>query len=216
MSHVVVSFQDIRLKLYTKLRVYRSKNWPKEIQSTVYNLNHLPRNKGRVPASFHSHMDDTKLPDKVKEETFSFAELEKVQNQPPKPGEFKIDDYVYELLPKKRLTKSSDYPVSQLTQISQVFKKPNAKTLYSLKDLKGNPIKGKFYKEDLYLSTKPRNNEYFNVSKILGRKKVGNKILVKVSYEGYSPSFNEWIPQADLLIPENERQEMIERFPIKK
>ena len=63
---------------------------------------------------------------------------------------------------------------------------------YLIKDLNNNPIKGSFYKQELQKTT---GQELFRISKII-RKKGHGKNLSKafVSWEGYGPEFNTWIP----------------------
>ena len=58
---------------------------------------------------------------------------------------------------------------------------------YLIKDLSNNPIKGSFYKQELQKTT---GQEIFRISKVI--KKKNNKAFV--SWEGYGPEFNTWIP----------------------
>ena len=58
---------------------------------------------------------------------------------------------------------------------------------YLIKDLNNNPIKGSFYKQELQKTT---GQEIFRISKVIRKK--GQKAFV--SWEGYGPEFNSWIP----------------------
>ena len=58
---------------------------------------------------------------------------------------------------------------------------------YLIKDLNNVPIKGSFYKQELQ---KTAGQELFRIEKII--KKKGKKAFV--SWEGYGPEFNSWIP----------------------
>jgi hypothetical protein len=72
---------------------------------------------------------------------------------------------------------------------------PHAVPVYILKDLQGEPIKGKFYESELSLV---RNfNEEFIVDRILKRKR--NKVLVR--WLGYGPGHDSWIDKNALRKP---------------
>ena len=66
--------------------------------------------------------------------------------------------------------------------------------IYFLKDLNGDPIEGIFYREELTPTTLP---EYFPI-RILGRKKIGDKLHYKVSWVGYPETFQTYVPASDI------------------
>ena len=66
---------------------------------------------------------------------------------------------------------------------------------YLIKDLNNNPIKGSFYKQELQKT----NQEIFRISKVI--KKKNNKAFV--SWEGYGPEFNSWIPISSIKNKKN-------------
>ena len=51
--------------------------------------------------------------------------------------------------------------------------------MFKLKDLMNDPVKGQFYREQLTKSPAPKNEDYFFVEKILGKKKAqGSHLLL--------------------------------------
>lgn len=70
--------------------------------------------------------------------------------------------------------------------------KPTAPTTYTLRDERGNILKGGFYEEEL---SKTSYNNTFLVERILKRK--GNKVLVR--WLGFDPSHDSWIDSSDLI-----------------
>ena len=67
---------------------------------------------------------------------------------------------------------------------------------YLIKDLNNNVIKGSFYKQELQKTT---GQEIFRISKIIKKK---NKNAF-VSWEGYGPEFNSWIPISSMKNKKN-------------
>ena len=69
------------------------------------------------------------------------------------------------------------------------------KPLYEIQDFNGEPIKGKFYEEELQEVDNPAE---FRIESILKRKKKGKQTLYLVKWSGYDSSFNSWIDEKDL------------------
>ena len=63
---------------------------------------------------------------------------------------------------------------------------------YRLKDLAGELIKGKFYEPEIQKVIK-RDDEQFDVEKILKTRKRAGKIEYYVKWVGYPNKFNSWI-----------------------
>ena len=64
---------------------------------------------------------------------------------------------------------------------------------YSLKDFNNEPIKGKFYKQELQ-KVQVDENTVYKIEKIIRRRK--DQVLVK--WLGWPSSFNSWIPKAEV------------------
>ena len=67
---------------------------------------------------------------------------------------------------------------------------------YRIKDWDGEPVKGSFYEKELQKIKEPTT---FKIEKILRRKTVGRKKMVYVKWLGYPDSFNQWIPEEDVV-----------------
>jgi len=69
---------------------------------------------------------------------------------------------------------------------------PTVPVTYELKDLAGEPIKGKFYEMEIQKVFKT-DEERFDVDRILKTRKRNGKIEYLVSWEGYPSKFNSWV-----------------------
>ena len=67
---------------------------------------------------------------------------------------------------------------------------------YTIRDWKGEPIQGSFYKEELQ---KVREPTEYRIEKVLQRKKVRGRWMNLVKWHGYGDEFNQWIPESDVL-----------------
>ena len=65
---------------------------------------------------------------------------------------------------------------------------------YSIRDWKGEAIRGSFYKEELQ---KVREPTEYRIEKVLQRKKVRGRWMNLVKWLGYGDEFNQWIPELD-------------------
>lgn len=71
--------------------------------------------------------------------------------------------------------------------------------LYELKDLMKDPVKGFYYKEQLTKSPNPNNQKhFFEIEKVLRKKKINGKEFYFVKYLFYPNKFNQWIPKLNL------------------
>jgi hypothetical protein len=70
--------------------------------------------------------------------------------------------------------------------------------LFSLIDLKKEPLEGYFYSAQLTKTEKPKDKSYFLIEKILGHKFVNKKKYFLVKYLYYDNRFNEYVLESDI------------------
>ena len=114
-------------------------------------------------------------------------------------------------LPSKRYKYKLNTPV-RISKARRTFKKGYMKNwteeifnihsregknrpLYEIKDFNGQPIKGKFYEEELQEVDNPTE---FRIESILKKKRKGKQTLYLVKWSGYDSSFNSWVNEKDL------------------
>ena len=110
------------------------------------------------------------------------------------PPKFKIGDQVRISKLKKKFEKG--YTANWTEEVFTIEKvQATIPYTYKLKDTRNEIIKGTFYEPELQLTSQTT----FRIEKVLKRRttKDGEKeILVK--WVGYSPAFNQWIPETDI------------------
>ena len=67
---------------------------------------------------------------------------------------------------------------------------------FTVEDLEGEPVIGKFYEEEL--SGVDKKDDVYRVEKVLKSKKVRGKKMVLIKWLGYDSKHNSWIPESDL------------------
>ena len=110
-------------------------------------------------------------------------------NQTSTTSKFNVGDRV-RIVKKKKTFEKGFTPnwTEELFTVSEV--KPTKPVTYSLKDTKGEEIKGSFYEAELQKTKQ----EIYRIEKVL-RKRTRNGIKeVYVKWRGYSSDFNSWIP----------------------
>jgi len=78
------------------------------------------------------------------------------------------------------------------------FMRERITPVYKLQDYESEDISGTFYENELQKVTVP-NDELFQISKILERKRQGKTVLVKVSYKHWPSKFNRWIKESEIV-----------------
>jgi hypothetical protein len=73
---------------------------------------------------------------------------------------------------------------------------PTVPVTYGISDYADNPIKGRFYNQELQKVTRP---ELYEVERILRTRKRGNKTQYLVKFKGYPDYMNDWIDELHKL-----------------
>ncbi|RWR99295.1 hypothetical protein B4U80_00497 [Leptotrombidium deliense] len=79
------------------------------------------------------------------------------------------------------------YKVSKVSNV-------NTKPMYTVKDERGNLLKGRFYNEDI----QPIKTDRYRVEKILNRRKRNGKIEYFIKWLNYPSSYNSWEPAENI------------------
>lgn len=111
---------------------------------------------------------------------------------------FKVGQTVRILLSRENFAKTYDDLWSeQLYQISKIHTKLPRPMYEVSSDVAGKaePIEGRFYGRELQVVTPP---EIYKIDKVLKEKGVGRNKTLYVSWYGYGPEHNSWIPASNL------------------
>jgi hypothetical protein len=88
------------------------------------------------------------------------------------------------------------------TELFTISRKVPGRNVYRIEDDHGEELEGTFSAKELQVV---KNDDVYEVKEVLAYKKrrIGKKVIseVKVRWKGYPPSFDSWIPQADLILP---------------
>jgi hypothetical protein len=109
---------------------------------------------------------------------------------------FNIGDFV-RVKPVRRMFRRAYDPqfTEEIFEITEI--KDNLPILmYKLKDLNNEEILGSFYDDELSHTIKPHT---FKIDKILKRQVINGESMAYVSWRGYGPEFNQWIPIKDII-----------------
>ena len=119
-----------------------------------------------------------------------------VSDTPSKPKSYKwkyaMGDRVRITMQKRRFRKVylSDWSLQIFVIKSRL---PAVPVTYQLVDLVGEPIKGKFYEQELQKVSKS-DDEHFHIDRILKtRKRSDGRVEYLVSWKGYPSKFNSWV-----------------------
>jgi hypothetical protein len=116
----------------------------------------------------------------------------------PKDGRFKEGDFVRVSRNKRLFEKGYSYKFTKEAYKITEKHYPPYPVMYSLEDLKGEKIEGKFYDQEMELTKVPN---YKVFEKVLKTKKIGNQTLYLVKYDELDEDkFNEWVTKQQLDI----------------
>lgn len=97
---------------------------------------------------------------------------------------------------KKKKTFEKGYTTNWTEEIFTISKvQPTIPYTYKIIDAKGEEIKGSFYTEELQKTTQQK----FRIEKVLKKRKKNGRKEIYVKWKGYNSSFNQWIPEVDIL-----------------
>lgn len=165
--------------LYKYLRQERSQNWPSAVDRVVSQINNR-RQRGLgslTPAQVNNPLQDPVSRGVIKRKRYS-----DVEEKPKKlKKEFRKNAFVFVNFKKEPLFKGFDTQRGTIYQIAEVDDQESPR-LYSLKELDGTPVRGKYYAAELKSAPNPKDMEH-EVEKIISRrtdKSTGKKqFLVK-------------------------------------
>lgn len=186
--------RTIQDKLYRIFTYQHSGSWVHRLQDVMASYNKTKHSTMNLAPSdvnnsnsdrLHFHLYD-KLPKKQIMKNWS-------KTGKSNANTLKINDLVRLL--ESKVTFNRGYEPNWTEEVFRIYK-IDAKGIY-IKDLKGSPISGRYYKEELQKVKVPRNKQ-FNVEKILKERGVGHKREALVKWKGYSEEFNSWEPMRNI------------------
>lgn len=71
-------------------------------------------------------------------------------------------------------------------------------SMVTLKDYKGETIKGNFYEDEIQKITRDDDNDVYEVEKVIQEKRKDGEIWYLVKWLGYDDSFNSWVRKRDV------------------
>ncbi len=106
---------------------------------------------------------------------------------------FKVGDKVRISKVKSKGTFDKGYLPNQTTELFTISKVLNTNSVtYKIKDWNDKEVEGSFYEPELVKFDKQ--NEDYEVEKIIKTRTKNGKKELYVKWRGYSPEFNSWIP----------------------
>ena len=132
-------------------------------------------------------------PAKASLETNSSIIRKKLRVEKGGHGKYRVGDKVRISLVKGIFAKGYEANWSEQVYVIDSIKN-TMPVSYTLKDLHGEPLIGRFYEPELQKT----NQEVFRIEKVISKKtnKDGTK-MIRVKWRGYPDKFNQWIPEEE-------------------
>ena len=190
-AHAERLIRTIKGRLYPWMNHANSWKWTVVAAKVIKAYNNTPHRafKGKFTPN-QIHQDPPPLPvAEIKEMLYGEKPIS------PRSSEYKVGDTVR--ISQLRFIYHHGYYPQNSEEIFRIQKVDSSDqiTTYQLEDLKGEPILGRFYNDELIRTAE---KEYYKVDKILKERGVGRKKEYFVSFQGYPASANAWIKASNL------------------
>jgi transposase InsO family protein len=178
--------RTLKTKMWRYLTEIGHKRWIDVISDLVYNYNN----------SYHRSIKMTPVEGSKKEnESIVYKNLYGKSEMSKKSDKFKVGDKVR--ISKWKGTFEKGYLPNWTTELFTVSKVLNTSpATYKIKDFNDEEIEGSFYEPELVKFNKQ--DEEYEVEKILKTRIKNGKKEYFVSWRSYGPEFNSWIPAENL------------------
>uniref|UniRef100_A0A915DN01 Integrase n=1 Tax=Ditylenchus dipsaci TaxID=166011 RepID=A0A915DN01_9BILA len=181
--------RTIKDRLYKYFNEKDTTVWVDVIQKIVNSINNTVNSTTGVKPNSVTYKNANSLFDRMYDLKEEFKTIKN------KICKFKVGDTVrfdrYKQLFTKGLAKFSD----EIFIITEVLTHHDP-TVYRIKDLSNEPIKGYFYEKELIRTALESN---YQVEKVLKTRKVRGKIEYFVKWKGFRSSFNSWTTEDNLV-----------------
>ena len=178
--------------LYRYMTHNNTRTYINIVNDIVNNYNNTyHRSIKMTPLQLHSIKDDAKMPGIFKSIYKKPSKRRKRLSSPLAVGQaVRIADEGRNKLFRQGYTIQNTLEIFKIAAVDS----SQSPTIYLLRDLEEEPIKGIFYREELIPTDIPSTFEI----EIIRSKKVGNRTKHLVRWRGYPSQYNSWIDDADI------------------